>query len=409
MNLDVRTLLALWVINALLLGGIQLGVWLYQREDRVLVQWGLANFICGVASALLALRGYLPDWISVGLGNALFVAWLMLVWSGMRAFCGLPTSPLWTWAVPALLFLAMQVPPLRERLDLRTVLLSLAVAGATAATAYDLWRAQRTERLVLRRFLIVVFATTAVAAAWRAIDSFGLQPDGSFMRVAGTAQAFLLYNNLFVVLWNVGALLMVNERLQQRLTRLATHDALTGVLNARAFFEYSEQHLAATRVRNTDIAVLVVGLRHLHAYNHHLGHPAVDDCLRRTAQLLGGALRSPHDQLCRLGGEQFAVLLADCSADAAAQIAEQLCERLDREQIPHPGAPLGRAAMLVGIRAGKALEFTTLRSAVEQGDTALLRTRTPGEARIAVFLAPETFVPPWEQAPPSAAAAVPAR
>ncbi|MGQ0622074.1 MAG: GGDEF domain-containing protein [Panacagrimonas sp.] len=400
MTLDVRTLFELWLINALLLGAVQLGVWLNQREDRVLVLWGLANFVCGVGSLLLALRGHIPNWLSIGGGNALIFAWLLLVWAGMRRFSGFPTSPFLTIGAAALLFGVMQLPALSDRLDLRTALLSTALATVTGATAYDLWRAQRSEMLVLRRFLIGLFAFSAAAMWLRVVNSLGLNPRDDFLSVGSAPQIFLLYNNLFIVVWNVGALLMVTERLQNRLTRLATYDVLTGLLNPRAFFDQAESLLAGARIKDKAAAVLMVGLRHLHSYNHQLGHPAVEDCLRRIAQRLGTLPRSSDDLVCRLGGEQFAVLLLDCDLGEATGLAAQLCRNIDGLRIPHPGAPFGLAAAIVGIRAGKAVEFATARAAAEDADAALLRARSSGMDRVALFLAPETFALPWADGAP---------
>jgi diguanylate cyclase (GGDEF)-like protein len=107
---------------------------------------------------------------------------------------------------------------------------------------------------------------------------------------------------------------------EQDLRELSQRDALTGVLNRRAW----DQVLAsALRKGGGPLYVALLDLDHFKDYNDRLGHQAGDELLRRAAAAWRGAIRA-NDVLARYGGEEFAVLLAGCEAERALEIAERL-------------------------------------------------------------------------------------
>ncbi|HWC27521.1 MAG TPA: sensor domain-containing diguanylate cyclase [Solirubrobacteraceae bacterium] len=107
---------------------------------------------------------------------------------------------------------------------------------------------------------------------------------------------------------------------EQDLRELSERDALTGVLNRRAW----DQVLASALRKGIDpLYVALLDLDDFKGYNDRYGHPAGDALLRRAANAWRNAIRA-NDVLARYGGEEFAVLLAGCEADVAIEIAERL-------------------------------------------------------------------------------------
>jgi len=104
------------------------------------------------------------------------------------------------------------------------------------------------------------------------------------------------------------------------LRELSERDALTGVLNRRAW----DQLLSSALRKGTQpLHVALLDIDHFKAYNDLNGHPAGDALLRRAARAWRSAVRA-GDVLARYGGEEFAVLLAGCEEDRAMEIAERL-------------------------------------------------------------------------------------
>ncbi len=110
------------------------------------------------------------------------------------------------------------------------------------------------------------------------------------------------------------------------LTRRAAQDPLTGVSNAAAFAADLDA-LVVARHQQTDATafLLLVDLDHFKSVNDTAGHIAGDRVLCDIARLLSSQLRE-DDELYRIGGDEFAVLMRGATHDAAIRVAERLVE-----------------------------------------------------------------------------------
>ncbi len=109
----------------------------------------------------------------------------------------------------------------------------------------------------------------------------------------------------------------------QRLTRLANTDDLTGLYNHRHFYQrLEEEHKRAERY-GSDLALILLDLDHFKQINDTYGHQQGDAVLRELATVLHRTTRET-DLLARYGGEEFAVLLPETSLAGAFQQAERM-------------------------------------------------------------------------------------
>lgn len=124
--------------------------------------------------------------------------------------------------------------------------------------------------------------------------------------------------------YSLVALLAAQIRLQfEREHERATRDALTGLLNRRAFLEAGAAEVARSRRYRHPLAVVFLDLDDFKRLNDTRGHDAGDAALRATAGALLGALRS-SDQVARLGGDEFAVLLPETGYEAAVETGQKI-------------------------------------------------------------------------------------
>jgi diguanylate cyclase (GGDEF)-like protein/PAS domain S-box-containing protein len=113
------------------------------------------------------------------------------------------------------------------------------------------------------------------------------------------------------------------HQLSEQLSYQASHDALTGLFNRRAFEQRLEGILEAARVGGGEHALCYLDLDQFKVINDTCGHVAGDELLRQLGDLLRHHVRKA-DTIARLGGDEFAVVMEHCSLRQAERIARQL-------------------------------------------------------------------------------------
>lgn len=109
----------------------------------------------------------------------------------------------------------------------------------------------------------------------------------------------------------------------RELRRLATRDALTGLLNRRAFDALLAEEVDRARRLGHPLALVVLDLDHFKTINDTHGHPAGDAVLAAVGKVLEGEVRT-IDRVARIGGEEFAVLLMETTGEEGFAVANRL-------------------------------------------------------------------------------------
>lgn len=108
------------------------------------------------------------------------------------------------------------------------------------------------------------------------------------------------------------------------LSRQATTDPLTGLLNRRAFDEALAREMARCGRAGKTLSLILLDIDHFKAYNDTFGHQAGDRCLVIVAHAMQAALHRSGDLVARYGGEEFAVILPGTTGEGAVAVAERL-------------------------------------------------------------------------------------
>jgi diguanylate cyclase (GGDEF)-like protein len=165
------------------------------------------------------------------------------------------------------------------------------------------------------------------------------------------------------------ALIRHSGRTMGELERLSYRDSLTGLFNRRMLARRTADRAEAT------YSLLMLDLDHFKAVNDEYGHEGGDQALREIADLL----RSEFDQsddIFRLGGEEFAVLLEPLSDDRLEQVAESVRERVGAYRSERG------ARMTVSVGAGTRRSDELPGQLMRRVDGALYQAKDAGRDRV---------------------------
>jgi diguanylate cyclase (GGDEF)-like protein len=187
------------------------------------------------------------------------------------------------------------------------------------------------------------------------------------------------------------ALTISNLDLRDALQVQATRDPLTGLYNRRYMQESLDREIHRARRRGRPLAVMLLDIDHFKRYNDTFGHAAGDEALRFVAEVLLFSVRA-EDLAVRYGGEEFVIVLPECSLPQASIRAEEIRKRLKELYIARPGELPGPVTACIGVAA-----FPVTTDQVELllkcADKALYQAKHAGRDRV-VIASPEQTVAP---------------
>ncbi|MEA2240170.1 MAG: hypothetical protein QOC81_4894 [Thermoanaerobaculia bacterium] len=194
------------------------------------------------------------------------------------------------------------------------------------------------------------------------------------LQIAVSALTALLAIAMAILFWRQG----VNTR---RMQAMALSDELTRLPNRRHILTVAEIEFAAAKRDARPAAVIVLDIDRFKRINDTWGHAAGDAVLRSVAHACRVELR-PGDQIGRIGGEEFLVVLHSATADQAREIAERLrlaVERLDLSAAAPESAPDLRVTISLGVWVGRDYDSS---AAIAAADSMLYRAKENGRNRV---------------------------
>jgi diguanylate cyclase (GGDEF)-like protein len=162
------------------------------------------------------------------------------------------------------------------------------------------------------------------------------------------------------------------HRANRRLALLAAFDGLTGLLNRRNFLRALGAELVRADRGGDPMSLIIADLDHFKQVNDRHGHLTGDDVLAAVARDISQSVR-PYDVACRIGGEEFAVILPRTSATEARDVAERirtLVGLTDHGDLPEVTISLGVATFPD--------DGTTIRTLVSRADDAMYAAKDAG-------------------------------
>jgi len=166
-----------------------------------------------------------------------------------------------------------------------------------------------------------------------------------------------------------------NARRYGEARRLAETDALTGLFNQRFFHDTLRREVTRAHRYERNLALIVFDLDDFKSVNDEVGHLAGDRVLAQAADRLREAVRSV-DVPCRIGGDEFAVILPESSAEDADQLYRRVHNSMRGVALGPDGKSLHLSAGIAELEHGD-----TAASIFERADAALYRAKDHGKDR----------------------------
>ncbi|MBU0465070.1 MAG: GGDEF domain-containing protein, partial [Proteobacteria bacterium] len=123
---------------------------------------------------------------------------------------------------------------------------------------------------------------------------------------------------------------------QKKLEKIALTDKLTGIYNRQAFDLVIHPILKDIHRKKFALSLILFDIDHFKKVNDEFGHMAGDEALKHIVQLCLDTIRE-SDVLCRWGGEEFLILLKECSLEDAYEISEKIRETIQNTPLVYKG------------------------------------------------------------------------
>ena len=207
------------------------------------------------------------------------------------------------------------------------------------------------------------------------------------VRAAMRDQAVLIGAVAMLALTLLSLILLL--RSARRIHQMSIRDGLTGLFNRRHFDTLAPQLFLNAQRSSHALGLAVLDVDFFKKYNDSYGHQQGDVGLRAVAQALSRALHRSSDLVFRVGGEEFAVLVALQDGEHLAQVLERLNQAIRDLDMPHRQHPAGRMTISIGATVVHPCPALSVDEAYKRADDALYQAKSTGRDR-AVCWSPAT-------------------
>lgn len=163
----------------------------------------------------------------------------------------------------------------------------------------------------------------------------------------------------------------------------ATSDPLTKIYNRRAFFEKGHALLNLARRKQLNVTLFMIDLDHFKSINDQYGHKTGDQVLISLCDALQNKLIREHDIFARIGGEEFAILMLDCSIDNAESIGIRILNCAHHLNIPTEHTT--KLAVTVSIGISELTQEQDIETCLNHADKALYQAKQQGRDQFVIY------------------------
>lgn len=330
-TLDIRTL---FITNVLISLYMSLVLFLYSRSQKTYPGFGFwlaGNVLALVLYFLYAMRGLIPDLLSIATANFIGILSSILRLEGMKKFFNIPGITKSNFLLPFLVFAAnLYYLYVDNNILARDIIFTVVTCVLVLRMVWLLITRSEEDTRRLALFFAALLFIFIIGFAMRSL-SWAIWADtrGPLLntKINTLSILFLLF---FDISWAIMLILLNGQRmnseilkLTEQLEKLASIDPLTGVFNRRKFLELGEVELIRAKRYGRRLSLLMFDLNNFKDVNDTYGHAAGDEVLKKVVEVCKNNLRQ-EDLLGRFGGDEFVILFPETNLNESVEIARRL-------------------------------------------------------------------------------------
>jgi len=179
------------------------------------------------------------------------------------------------------------------------------------------------------------------------------------------------------------------RRLSRQLGYRASHDSLTDLINRSEFENRLKKTFTSSQIYNSKNVLMYIDLDRFKLINDACGHAVGDEVLQNVAKLLSQHIRA-SDTLARIGGDEFAVILENCTCDHAHHIASDICREVNEFRFLHNGKRLRIGTSIGMVPLDKRWE--SIQAVLQAADTSCYAAKEAGRNRVQIWYDTDTAI-----------------
>jgi diguanylate cyclase (GGDEF)-like protein len=381
MHFDISTALTLTSLLTLAVGAsLRFAASRYPPELRATMRvWIGGLFLQAAALFAPALVGTTPEPILVIPLNVIYALAYAEMGRAVNLFTGRPRSYFGLVLVAIVTVNSILFGVVWHDDRWRLALNSLPLALLEYSVAHAILRERRPLRPAdyLTGALFVACAGLAIARGFVVLLG---PPFVSHETYALLSNIVYVFSSVLPMIGTIGFVLMCGDRLNDDLARLAMVDPLTGVYNRRTLAGLAAKAMDESERNGKPLSLLALDVDHFKLVNDEFGHDVGDETLCGLVSLIQESLH-PDQILCRIGGEEFAILVPGLGEAEACLAAERVRRHIAATPLNVAGNPLSlRVSIGVATLDNGQGNLTSL---LRAADRALYSAKHAGRDRIA--------------------------
>lgn len=346
------------------------------KQYRATIYWAVGGALSTIGFFLLMERGIIPNFFSITVANLFCAISLISMFLGILKFMGEERKiPRAFWLLFVLLPIFLYFTFIKDSLLFRSVISAVVSAAVMLLSGYTLLVYSPRSLRLSHWFAGINFLLMGLFQIFRGISLFYVNTSYGIFSDSWLQTANFLLTVIFMILWTMGSVFMVTQRLSVELTQTARIDFLTQTLNRRAAQERLTQEAKRAERKNSVFSIILMDVDKFKYINDHFGHSTGDAALIQISDMMRKSLRT-EDMHSRWGGDEFLIMLQDTAELGAVEVAERLKKTIHKQKITYQKKKIS-CTLSIGV-ACFGISSRTLEETIIQADEALYIAKSKG-------------------------------